>query len=265
MGYVNALKRYGVHMLGRALNARIVRKGKVGLLFEEDHLQMFFAHFGVDCVFDVGANAGQYGLMLRRIGYNGSIISFEPVPELAEELRRLAAKDGNWHIEETALDSAVRRIDFHVMADTQFSSVHAPLNVEFFVTPPTRQIDRAGDAIKDMNKVLRQINISTATLDLFFRKYRDKLGFRHPYLKMDTQGNDLAVAQGAGDIITEFVGLQSELAIQKIYDSPTDYKSAIEYFSSKGFVLSAFVPNNPGHFPYLVEIDCIMFNSKFNH
>ena len=82
---------------------------------------------------------------------------------------------------------------------------------------------------------------------------------------MDTQGNDLAVAQGAGDIITEFVGLQSELAIQKIYDSPTDYKSAIEYFSSKGFVLSAFVPNNPGHFPYLVEIDCIMFNSKFNH
>ncbi|MDF2810086.1 MAG: hypothetical protein K0S56_1117, partial [Microvirga sp.] len=29
------------------------------------------------------------------------------------------------------------------------------------------------------------------------------------------------------------------------------------------FRLSAFVPNNSGHFPRLIEMDCIMFNQRF--
>jgi hypothetical protein len=35
---------------------------------------------------------------------------------------------------------------------------------------------------------------------------------------MDTQGNDFAVTEGAGNALGAFVGLQSELAMGKLYN-----------------------------------------------
>jgi hypothetical protein len=35
-------------------------------------------------------------------------------------------------------------------------------------------------------------------------------------MKMDTQGDDLAVAEGAGDLLRDFVAIQAELAIQEV-------------------------------------------------
>jgi hypothetical protein len=83
--------------------------------------------------------------------------------------------------------------------------------------------------------------------------------FQRPFLKMDTQGNDVRVFDGAGDSIGEFVGLQSELSIRKIYHDTGFYFETINHYMEKGFVVSALVPNNAGHFPDLIEIDCIMY------
>jgi hypothetical protein len=41
-----------------------------------------------------------------------------------------------------------------------------------------------------------------------------------------------------------------------------DFREAIALYESCGFTLSSFVPNNEGHFPILVETDCIMINDK---
>lgn len=93
-------------------------------------------------------------------------------------------------------------------------------------------------------------------------KYRAKIGFRRPFLKMDTQGHDLAVAVGAGEELKAFVGLQSELAIVRLYAGSPTYRETLDYYASYGFTLSAFVPNNLGHFPRLLEMDCIMFRES---
>jgi hypothetical protein len=69
------------------------------------------------------------------------------------------------------------------------------------------------------------------------------------------------VARGAGESIREFVGLQTELAIQRLYAGTPRYDEALDFYREYGFVLSALVPNNEGTFPYLIETDCIMFRA----
>ena len=175
---------------------------------------------------------------------------FEPIPAVAEILRKKANSDPNWHIEQLALDKVSRKTVFNVMQGKQFSSLHMPREKEV-------------DLFHDKNKIIEEIPVETVTLKEMFAKYEALLKFKRPFLKMDTQGHDHDVAQGASEALKSFVGLQSELSIKPIYENTSDFTKVIEYYNSKGFELSAFVPNNEGHFPRLIEIDCIMYNKKF--
>jgi len=243
------LKRLVANALGKVLDVSIVPHASIGLLFEREHLRRFLSEFHIDCVFDVGANAGQYGQMIRELGFRGAIISFEPIPSMANTLKKKVKHDTLWFVEEVALDSEMRDTTFNVMRSSQFSSLNMPSHADT-------------DLFREENAVAYTVELRTKLLSTFISKYESQLGFKRPFLKMDTQGNDLAVAQGAGDFLSRFIGLQSELAIKKIYDSAGDYRSLIDYYTDRGFELSALVPNNRGHFPTLIEIDCIMLNTR---
>ena len=49
----------------------------------------------------------------------------------------------------------------------------------------------------------------------------------------------------------------TELAYRPIYRNVPGADDALAFYRSRGFAISAFVPNNHGHFPLLVEQDCI--------
>ncbi len=225
---------------------RLVDRRRLHLLPEQTHLQRLLAYFEVDCVFDVGANTGQYATMLRRkAGFKERIISFEPIPEAAADIRRKAEADPLWTIEELALAEKAEARLFHVMAGSEFSSLSTPRN------------DEVG-RFASMNHPVRSIPVLADTLARVFPRLQAEYGFKRPFLKMDTQGFDLSVLRGAGDTLSNFVGFQSELSIRRIYQDAADFREAITFYQSLGFDLSAFVPNNAGHFPALIEIDCIM-------
>jgi FkbM family methyltransferase len=230
----------------KLLALRLYDSRRLHLLPEQMHLQRLLTHFEVDCVFDVGANTGQYATMLRRkAGFKGRIISFEPIPEAAEEMRRRAKSDPLWTVEQLALaDTSESRL-FHIMAGSEFSSLSAPKN------------DEVG-RFAALNRPVRSIMVQAETLGSAFPRLQARYGFKRPFLKMDTQGFDLAVLLGAGDVLSNFVGFQSELSIRRIYQEAADFRDALTFYQSLGFDLSAFVPNNGGHFPALIEIDCIM-------
>jgi FkbM family methyltransferase len=58
----------------------------------------------VDLVVDVGANIGQYGRLLRDWGYDGRILSFEPMRDEYAVLSRVADADGWWETVRSADD-----------------------------------------------------------------------------------------------------------------------------------------------------------------
>jgi FkbM family methyltransferase len=220
------------------------------ILYEQEFLSRFLREFQIDLVFDVGANAGQYASMLRRrAGYRGAIVSFEPVPELAALLRRLSAPDPDWYVEEVALSDYDGTAMFNVMSNSEFSSLLDPSD-----ETPTPLIEK--------NSVAAVAEVKVRRVGGYIQHYRELLGTERAYLKLDTQGNDLSVVRGAAEGIRAFVGLQSELAITRLYrDSPT-FAESIALYEQLGFSMSAIFPNNTGNFPDMLEMDCVMFRKS---
>jgi FkbM family methyltransferase len=182
----------------------------------------------------------------EEVGFKGPIISFEPIPEIAKVLKAKCAVDRNWYVEALALDRETGPAIFNVMANSEFSSLRKPSK------------DQLG-LFEDKNIICQEVEVMRTTVAAEFPRWQARLGFTRPYMKLDTQGNDLAVVEGAGDALRAFVGLQSELAILKLYEGATGFAETIDAYRAKGFQLSALVPNNAGAFPILVEIDCVMF------
>jgi len=225
---------------------RLVDNRELHLLHEQIHLHRLFGFLKIDCVFDIGANSGQYASMIRRkAGFGGRIISFEPIPQEADRIRQLAARDPSWTLEELAVAGESGARDFNIMGSSRFSSLAHPRHDEV-------------EIFRDCNRVKETISVRTETLSSVFNRLRQKFAFHRPFLKMDTQGFDVEVVRSGSEVIQQFLGLQSELAVKKIYDQSVDFREAISFYQSCGFELSAMVPNNGGHFPGLIELDCIM-------
>jgi FkbM family methyltransferase len=248
--YVASWKRRFANFLPNRFGLELVRSGSAWQLIESEYLRRFLSAFQIDCVFDVGANVGQYVEQLRHAGFRGLIISFEPNPDAVSKLREAARREPRWLVKEVALDSESRIVNFNVMKRSTFSSLGDPDNSRT-------------SAFAELNSIERQISITTQTLSDIFPALQAEFGFSRPFLKMDTQGHDLAVAQGARACISQFVGLQSELSFTTLYKNSPDAMAALEYYRSLGFRLSSLIPNNGGHFPELYEADCIMYNPVF--
>ena len=184
--------------------------------------------------------------MLRDcVGFAGQIISFEPNPKVLPQLQTLAARDSRWHVEPFALGMKTGKAEFNAYDLSELASFrpfsasrHAPEN------------QSGGTVI-----------VPVETLSCYFPRARRRWGFKHPFLKLDTQGFDIEVARGAGSFLTEFVGLQSEIAFDPIYDGAPNYVEALEFYKSAGFLLSRLAPLHEIHFPQLVEMDAIMIRS----
>jgi len=58
----------------------------------------FFNNFKINKVFDIGANIGQYAMNLRKQGYKGKIISFEPLPNAYKKLLKNSRNDSLWKV-----------------------------------------------------------------------------------------------------------------------------------------------------------------------
>jgi len=134
------------------------------------------------------------------------------------------------------------------MQSSQFSSLSTPSHEDV-------------DLFAKLNAVSQTITVKTERLEKTLRRLQAEYRFVRPFLKMDTQGYDVHIFKGSSQIVREFVGLQSELAIARLYTDSVDFREAISVYESHGFTLSAVVPNNSGHFPILVEMDCIMVRS----
>ena len=205
------------------------------------HLAALFDLMTIDCVIDVGANRGQYGRLLRRIGYRGRIVSFEPLPEGFAELNRRAALDSAWTTVRLALggEDAVR--PFHVASGTEFSSF--------------RQTSVFGRTFG--GAILTRIEpVSLRRLDAVWPEH--SRGASRLHLKLDTQGYDTEVLRGAGSVLEQVVSVQTELSVQAVYQDAPRYPEALAELERLGFELTGLFPTVRDRGLRVVELDGVL-------
>ena len=201
----------------------------------------------INCVLDVGGNTGQYGRRLRQIGYHGHIISFEPIMASYEILKASAAKDENWSVFPYALGGVNEKKEINVMAATDLSS---------FLVPREDSQNRF-----KQNRVERKEEVQVWRLDNILDTCLDMEAHPRLYLKLDTQGFDLSVMEGAQNIIPKILGLQTEISLHNIYHGMPSFLESISKFQSYGFNVIDFVTLTRERDKLsAIEMDCIMVN-----
>lgn len=212
----------------------------------EEHLARLLSSVGASCVVDVGANTGQYGVMLREIGYRGRIVSFEPLAEAFETLEARASADADWRVFRLALGAQPGTARLQVTRSTQFASLRAPS--EYGVRTFSRFVP-----------VERIEEVRVSTLAAEWPKVVEGIDRPVVYLKMDTQGYDLEVLEGAREVLPQVVALQSELAVKKIYEGAPDWLESLAALQARGFEPTGLFPitREDGRLS-LIEMDCVM-------
>jgi FkbM family methyltransferase len=206
-----------------------------------DHLKRILEAKGIDGAIDVGANVGQYGRLLRDIGFTGHIYSFEPVTAVFEKLQAAAAGDSKWHCFRLALGEASARKTINVYDSHVFSS---------FLS--------ANDYSKGIWKSLHGVHdeeVEVARLDDLFDGLPNRAECRNFLLKMDTQGFDLQVFRGALKSLASVQALQSELALIAIYDGTPDPYEVLAEFNAQGFSISGMYVINRDESLVVIEYD----------
>ena len=180
----------------------------------------------VDVVLDVGANLGWFGQRLRERGYRGKIVSFEPIGTVFRDLKALAERDGNWETHRLALGAAAGSALINISRKQDYSSI--------------RDQSRAAQRFEPAADVVRQEEIPIARLDDLFGPFRNSTVF----LKIDTQGYERPVLEGARQALTQIVEVQLELPLVHLYKGTWSLAEALVYMQEVGFVLAQLTPVN---------------------
>jgi FkbM family methyltransferase len=242
---VEKLRRAIRRSVRRAFQVDIVRVDNATPLGR--HLREVLASYRIDTIVDVGANEGQFGALLRNLGFKGDVHSFEPVKSTYDLLAKATAGDPHWTAHNMALGKAPGRLVMNVSEGSVFSSALRPNNY--------------GSAKFNDIKVQRQEEVEVSTLDHFIEhRLSDKK--RRIFLKMDTQGYDLEVFAGATTSLDKICCILSELSLIPIYDGMTDYLQALAAYQHKGFSVSGLFPVNRNDDLALIEVDCVMVSRR---
>ena len=186
-----------------------------------------FHHFNIDLVFDIGANEGQFARELRAGGYSGTIVSFEPLSSAHARLLQASANDNAWHVQpRCAVGDRVGDIELNISGNSVSSSILPMLSAHSDAAPQSSYQGRESASLVMLDSVAP-----------FYLR-----GAKAPFLKVDTQGYEWQVLDGARDILPRVCGIQIELSLVPLYEGQRLWRNCIERLEADGFRLWSLSP-----------------------
>ncbi len=181
----------------------------------------------INLVLDVGANKGQYHNSLRRLGYSGKIISFEPLSDAYAELLKSSTKDPLWKIApRIAIGNEEGEISINIAGNSASSSLLPMLDRHRNAAPESAYIG------SETVKITRLDSICPSYIS------QDSQIF----LKIDVQGYEQKVLEGSQGILPQVKAIQLEVSFVPLYQGDLIFGDMLDYMNHLGYALAYLNP-----------------------
>ncbi|MDQ6901432.1 MAG: FkbM family methyltransferase [Bacteroidota bacterium] len=203
-------------------------------------------------IFEVGAHFGETVIAYNKLFNNPAIYSFEPFSPSFEILKKNVQMFSNVKAYNVALSNFIGKVDFHVNKSSATNSI----------------LPTSKDSIKNWRENLldtvETIKINSTTIDEFVEINNIKI---IDILKIDTQGTEYEVIQGASKTIEQnkIKMIYLEIIVISTYEKQRYPDEILFLLRSKGFHLF-----NQYNYTYssegeLQQFDAIFVHESFRH
>jgi len=195
---------------------------------EAAKMQRLLAYHNIDLVFDVGANIGQYAKLLRELGYSGRIVSFEPLSSAYSQLKAVSKKDPLWEIApQAAIGNQEGEIVINIAGNSYSSSALPMLDAH---------LESAPESAYSGSETVKLSRLDTIAKDYI------KSETKSIFLKIDVQGLEKQVLEGAKAILPLVKGIKLELSLVPLYEGQVLFKEMIDIIEKLGYELYGIEP-----------------------
>jgi len=233
----------------KQLARRILRKFGVDIVrFNSDthplaRRAQLLATNGINLVLDVGANVGQYSHGLREIGYRGRIVSFEPLSTTYQQLTCRARADRlSWKALNLALGATDTTSEINIAGNSESSSFLDMLPAHLHAAPTSKYVGKERVTVRRLDSVFSEICSPN-----------DRI-----LLKIDTQGYEKNVLDGANGCLRHIQMVQLEMSLTPLYRNELLFDEMHAFLKDKSLMLvsleSGFVDCRSGQ---LLQVDGI--------
>lgn len=190
---------------------------------ELDRRIKLIKNYNIDVILDVGANIGQYGGEMRNLGYKGELISFEPMKKAFNKLQKNASGDSNWKVFNYSIGEKDGQTTINIAKNSVSSSLLNNLPQLVESAPEAVFIEKETIEIKKLDSIFESLNLKG----------------KNVYLKIDTQGYEEMVLQGAEKTLEFVKGVQIEMCFIPSYEGAPTFDIMKSRLNNIGFQLLA--------------------------
>jgi len=192
-------------------------------------------------VYDIGASIGKYSAIMAQLPNVREVHAFEPVPASFAALQKVAAKNAKIHAYPLGLGSSKGELMMELNECADCSSLLKMMDrhvVEFpFSSAQTEKIpvrvDRLDDFVEERALALPDV------------------------LKIDVQGFELQVLEGAGRCLSHVQSMIVEISFVKLYENAPLFGDVFSRISEMGFNLTGLLSHDQGPTGEYLQADAI--------
>ena len=217
-----SFNKFLVHLGMRGLG--VYNFGDFFVSGESNFLNQYLSSFEQPIIFDVGANTGSYGLLCHQINPNSQIFCFEPHPKTFSLLQNEVQHNNNIQSFNLGLSNKPGILNLYDYQDNR-NSRHATLCANVIETVTNQTSIKFEVQVSTVDQIILEQNIKKIHL-----------------LKVDVEGHDLQVLQGAKSAIANNIVQAIQFEFTKNNSTAKVFMKDFFDLLAKDFMLYRMLP-----------------------